>query len=190
MMTFHENRIFLEDRISKFGTLVRVTYPFVLNEKTNVHFQAGRTKFETKYSKKIFINQSSLRWGKLDSKKTLMSNQRRSAVDFNEEEDEKSSKANFENLSLEYFSRKNYHSECNSKERSNSIAKSNYPSKAQCVQKSVLIQERLEHMFHNKFQGSQNCARKKITFESFKPQFLNGDISENYDFAGSEEEKI
>ena len=189
MLKYIDNRIFIEDKSSKFGTLVRVNYPFVLHEKENIHFQVGRTKFETIYMKKIIINQSSMKWGRVDSKNTLMSNQRRSAGDFNEEEDEKLSKANFENLSLEYISRKNYLSDSSPKEGNKSFSLSISPSNNHVAQQTSLMQERLEHMFQSKFEGSKNFPIKHIIFDSVKPQLLNGDISQNYDNLDSEEEK-
>ena len=89
IFTFNNDILNITDKSSKFGTLIKVNYPFILNEGIGIDFQAGRTVFQALVKKEIFLNpiNMNIKYNQHEETKlTLLSNNIKSLCDQNEGE--------------------------------------------------------------------------------------------------------
>jgi len=60
ILTMFENKIYIDDHSSKFGTLVKITHPVIMEEDLIMPFQSGRTVFKAKIHNSFLMSKNIL----------------------------------------------------------------------------------------------------------------------------------
>ena len=172
-----ENKIYIDDHSSKFGTLVKITHPVIMEEDLIMPFQSGRTVFKAKIHNSFLMSKNILNFEKygLNSSHTLISNNLRKTKKVQEEDIKSNSYYQEIEIPIEFSkglkkSKDNY-----SKSDNVSVSRiSLSPSKNETSNKFLITSNRFRNLFKkiNLFEGSSNHNHHN---ESFKPNNLKGD---------------
>ena len=173
-LSFYENKLFIEDNGSKFGTIVKVVQPILLSERINMTFQVGRSVFKTR----VRINKSRINSingdNRFDSNLTLISNKRRSIEISNEEEEaklpgEKDMEGSFDSKKVLRSNSKN-----NSGNELNSLSNLSYNFSNS---KKAINSNRILNLF-KKVDLNLGILPKKQQLDFLKPPNILGDMNE------------